>query len=42
MGRGAKGVSNLLMEAVAGRNMTKYDKLIHAGECKPLSHSVYS
>lgn len=40
MGRGAKGVSNLLMEAVAGRNMSMTET--HARECKPLSHSMYS
>lgn len=42
MGQDAKGVSNLLMEAVAGRNMSMTNRQTHAGECKPLSHSVYS
>lgn len=42
MGQGAKAVSNLLMEAVAGRNMSMTNRQTHARECKPQSHSVYS
>lgn len=41
-GKGAKGVSNLLMEAVAGRNTSMTNTHTHAGECKPLSPNVYS
>lgn len=40
MGQGAKGVSNLLMGAVAGRNMSMTNRQTHARECKPLSCCV--
>lgn len=40
MGQGAKGVSNLLMGAVAGRNMSMTNRQTRARECKPLSCCV--
>lgn len=42
MGHGAKAVSNVLMEAVAGRNMSMTNRHTHARECKPQSHSERS
>lgn len=38
MGRGANGVSNLLMKVMAGRDMNMRNRQTRARECKPLSY----